>query len=563
MAPLHAQADRAERRYAAFISYSHRDERLAAWLHRELESYRTPAGIAGRAGDFGVVPKRIGRCFRDRAELSAADDLAREIREALAGSAALIVLCSPHACASAYVGEEIRYFKSLGRGRRILAAIADGEPHAAGKTIDGRLLGEADECFPAALRFQLATDGAIGGVAETAELIAADFRPGKDEREAGKLKLLAGLLGVGLDDLVQRERVAARRRARVMTAVAALFAALAVAAAYFGYEANRQRQFAETQLQVARAQRIAGDAQLEFARAIDLQRRILAEYAAFAQPGPEIEPSAERTALMALESLNTTESQEGAQALRWALTALWPGEVMRALSAATAADALVGWQPDGGAVVLRDDGSAATALDLATGARTAVAAPAVADGPEPSEFASGATSAGRSPDGRLAYRVAGENLQTLDVLDNTGARVSRLEHEWPLRYAAFSADSRYLATVTGQASMDAAEFTAEALPGHAVRVWEARTGAMVFRLSFAQVGGISRLAASPDGNWLAVGTPDHLGRGGVHLVALWPAFARADACRRVSRNMSTSEWAAWVRDRPYAATCAGKPMPES
>ena len=29
-------------RYFAFLSYSHRDEELADWLHRELEEYRVP-----------------------------------------------------------------------------------------------------------------------------------------------------------------------------------------------------------------------------------------------------------------------------------------------------------------------------------------------------------------------------------------------------------------------------------------------------------------------------------------------------------------------------------------
>ncbi len=519
--------------------------------------YRTPAGIAGTTGDHGVVPKRLGRCFRDRAELSAADDLAREIREALDRSAALIVLCSRRAAVSAYVAEEIRYFKSLGRGRRILAAIADGEPHAAGKTIGGRLLGEADECFPSALRFRLDADGTIGTAPETAELIAADFRDGKDEREAGKLKLLAGLFGVGLDDLVQRERVAARRRAQAVTVLAAVFAVLAVAAAFFGVESNRQRQLAERQLQTARAQRIAGSAQLEFARATELQRRMLAEYAEFAQPGPEIEPSAERTALMALESLNTSETPEGAQALRWALTALWPGETMRAFSSATA-DALAGWSADGRAVILHDDSGAAFALDLATGARAAAATPAAFE--EPDVFAEGTVF--RSPHGRLAYRLVDENRQILAVIDADGLQVARLEHEWPLRYAAFSGDSRYLVTVTGQASMDAADFTAEALPGHAVRVWNAASGELVFHLSFAQIGGITRLAPSPDGNWLAVSAPDHLGRGGIHLIALWPSFARAEACQRLTRNMSRSEWNALVRDRPYADTCPGRPEPE-
>ncbi len=33
-------------RYAAFISYSHRDEEFGDWLHKRLESYRVPAAIS-------------------------------------------------------------------------------------------------------------------------------------------------------------------------------------------------------------------------------------------------------------------------------------------------------------------------------------------------------------------------------------------------------------------------------------------------------------------------------------------------------------------------------------
>ena len=150
-----SESDRPKRRYAAFISYSHSDEKLAAWLHRALEAYRVPGPLVGK---HGPLPKRLGRCFRDRAELSAADDLAREIREALEQSDALIVLCSPRSAGSQYVEEEIRYFKSLGRGARILAAIADGEPHAVGKSINGRALTEADECFPRSLLRRVGAD---------------------------------------------------------------------------------------------------------------------------------------------------------------------------------------------------------------------------------------------------------------------------------------------------------------------------------------------------------------------------------------------------------------------
>jgi hypothetical protein len=240
----------AERRYAAFISYSHADEKLASWLHRKLEAYRTPGPLVGRTTALGKIGKRVGKVFRDRAELGADHDLGGEIRAALERSDALIVLCSPRSAQSRYVHEEIRYFKSLGRGERIMAAIAGGEPHAAGKKVGHRVLSDADECFPPALLRQLGEDGAISHTPEPMEPIAADFRHGKDEHEGGKLKLIAGLLGVGLDDLIQRERVAQRWRMRGVAALAVVFAGLALAAA--GFAVLAERNAAQARLQAGR-----------------------------------------------------------------------------------------------------------------------------------------------------------------------------------------------------------------------------------------------------------------------------------------------------------------------
>ena len=82
-------------RYYAFLSYSHKDEELADWLHRELEQFRVPHALAGKLTANGVVPRRLTPIFRDQHELAAADDLGDEIDAALAASQFLVVLCSP------------------------------------------------------------------------------------------------------------------------------------------------------------------------------------------------------------------------------------------------------------------------------------------------------------------------------------------------------------------------------------------------------------------------------------------------------------------------------------
>ena len=117
-------------RYKAFISYSHEDNKWAAWLHRSLESYRLPKHLVGEVTDHGPIPKRMAPVFRDRAELSTATDLGEVLNKALEESACLLVICSPGAARSRWVNEEILAFKRLGREDRIFCLIVGGEPNA-------------------------------------------------------------------------------------------------------------------------------------------------------------------------------------------------------------------------------------------------------------------------------------------------------------------------------------------------------------------------------------------------------------------------------------------------
>jgi tetratricopeptide (TPR) repeat protein len=210
---------RARPRYFAFLSYSHKDEEIADWLHRELEDYRVPAALAGRLTANGVTPKRLSPIFRDEHELAAADDLSEEIEEALSASQFLIVLCSPNAAKSRWTNAEIEAFKRARPDGCVLAAIAAGEPFAS--DIPGR---EEEECFPPALRQKYDRRGRPTG--KRAEPLAADLREEGDGRRMGFLKLVAGMLGVGLDDLVHRETT--RRHRRLAWLAAGSLAGMAV-----------------------------------------------------------------------------------------------------------------------------------------------------------------------------------------------------------------------------------------------------------------------------------------------------------------------------------------------
>jgi len=198
-------------RYYAFISYSHQDKTWADWLHKALENYVIPKRLVGSTTDTGTIPKRLIPIFRDREELASATDLSRKVNQALALSANLIVICSPRSAGSRWVQQEVLAFQQLGHDQRIFCLIVDGEPLAS--NIPGR---EAEECFVPALRSQADSDVLF-------EPIAADARADKDGRNNAKLKLIAGLLDVGYDDLKQREQ---HRRNQRMTIV--VVAALAI-----------------------------------------------------------------------------------------------------------------------------------------------------------------------------------------------------------------------------------------------------------------------------------------------------------------------------------------------
>lgn len=215
-----------EFKYWAFISYSHRDEEWAQWLHKELETYRVPRRLVGRPTPLGPVPRRLFPVFRDREELPGSADLGGNISGALARSRTLVVVCSPRSAASRWVNEEIKTFKALGREDRVLCLIVDGEPNATDFPASGEL-----ECFPPALRFRVRPDGTL--TEDRVEPIAADARKGKDGRENSKLKILAGILGVGFDELRQREQQRVRRQ-RLRFAGASL---AAVVLAVLGYVA--------------------------------------------------------------------------------------------------------------------------------------------------------------------------------------------------------------------------------------------------------------------------------------------------------------------------------------
>ncbi len=222
-------------RYAAFISYSHHDQKVAKWLHRAIETYRIPRDlIRDEEGAQPITANALRPIFRDDDELGGATELGPKLEAALAASEALVVVCSPNAAASQWVGKEISTFRLMRPGAPVLAVIVGGRP------------GDPEnECFPDPLLWGVNADGSLDRT-RPFEPLAPDLQ--KSGRATVKLKVIAGLLGVPYGQLTRRE---ARRRRRLLiiagSAAALLLVVLSgltIAAVTSAREAIRERNAA-------------------------------------------------------------------------------------------------------------------------------------------------------------------------------------------------------------------------------------------------------------------------------------------------------------------------------
>lgn len=194
-------------KYQAFISYAHKDEDIAARLQQALEKFPIPKAL--RQDNMA----RISPIFRDVTDLTAHHSLSSKIEDAVKVSRFLIVLCSPAAKASKWVNEEIRLFRKLHGEASILCALIDGTPQTS---------------FPEALT-------ELGREPLAANLGPKHFR-------LGTTQLAASIVGVGLDDLVQRD---AKRRRRLMysvTAASLLFSGVMAVSSWNAVKARNEAQ---------------------------------------------------------------------------------------------------------------------------------------------------------------------------------------------------------------------------------------------------------------------------------------------------------------------------------
>lgn len=188
------------RSYIAFISYRHSplDTAVAERLQQKLERYRVPKELR-REGESG-----LGLVFRDRDELPLSSDLSADICEALDHSRFLIVVCTPEAPKSVWVGREIEYFIRRHGRDHVLTVLAGGTP---------------EESLPPLLTHIYAEDGRT--VLQEVEPLSAYIVAGQTKAALKKLdreflRLVAAILGCPYDALRQRQKRYQQRRISIL-----------------------------------------------------------------------------------------------------------------------------------------------------------------------------------------------------------------------------------------------------------------------------------------------------------------------------------------------------------
>ena len=200
--------------YDAFISYSHRDLNWARWVQRRIETFRIPKDVP----DQTLVGRHL-RVFRDQTDLAGLE-VQEALRKELRASRDLIVICSPASAASRWVDDEVRYFRSQGEGRRVIPFFVDGEPESDKPEL---------ECYPEALRSDPDWHALGANVKEIG-------------RNKAFLKLMAIILDLRFNRLVDREKQRRRRTALIAGITAGIVVSFSTALIWRNVVVSRRNQ---------------------------------------------------------------------------------------------------------------------------------------------------------------------------------------------------------------------------------------------------------------------------------------------------------------------------------
>ena len=233
-------------KYDAFISYRHvePDQSIAKQLHQMIETFKPPKEF------YKNGKKPTFRVFRDREEL-AARDLSVSIKEALATSRYLIVLCSKRTPLSEWCQKEVEIFKILHGDERIIPVLIEGEPHEAFSQPLKELKNKDNKSLQDILAADIRADEVLkkdfagyeqlqsNNSQKLKELTKQSLNILKTE----KYRIMATILGCSFGDLKQRDK---ERKNRLILSITSLSGAfwifgLFMANAYQKAELARQK----------------------------------------------------------------------------------------------------------------------------------------------------------------------------------------------------------------------------------------------------------------------------------------------------------------------------------